>query len=632
MKTPLSILPQGKTNLVKLKSHLRTNVNGQLVVRIIQSAMGQKFGGNKSTMTALRAPSNPTEAETLQSKELLDKSTSGSLTVIPYHPGLVGCYDHMQALSQDRTIVASLGLQKCSDDTIQNMTAIRTNGHIHDVAKCSLSSDDIANETTPGNEVFIFLPEEGDIQAVRWAVLNCHEFTHVDNIRALLDARIEILVVVTYNAATRLYWDYAFADIHRLFCYVVIVNIAELGGSGIFAPFRQIGGDGFSMVTAGGQLFGARGQGDISVEMALDLKELRLLRREFSASGFDASKLHKKRGSRVIPVVPSEHYLRTVDREAGSPPIHRVREIPHAGNADRVRVAVAQLDHIGLSSYLSTMYRIRNAPHRVLFEERLTAHLTELESRCKLLGPGPSGALLDFLVFPEVFVPRTFLGKLQELSERMGTTIVAGVDYPDGSERENANECVIIRPWKPLETYRKITRSQYDAFDEGEQRRLGLQRGTELIRFVNASGSGFGVMICYDFSHLDLLWELNLRDRSEPLELLIVAAHNPYARLYRSCCITDSHRFYQYVVMANVASYGGSGVFGPLRTRGENQLLIDAGQGVETIAITEIDIAGLRKARQSKDDELVKGLFMRRPGVFQSRIDFSLPSGGLPLP
>ena len=303
----------------------------------------------------------------------------------------------------------------------------------------------------------------------------------------------------------------------------------------------------------------------------------------------------------------------------------RLSSYPHAWNARQLRIAIAQLDHIGLGPYLSTKYRIRNAPQRVIFEERLNAHLAELETRCRLKGPAQSGSFLDFLVFPEVFVPRTYLKRLQDLSESLGATIVAGVDYPNDEERDNANECVIIRPWKDPVFYRKITRSQYDAMDETESRRMALQRGTELFRFVNAKGRGFGVLICYDFSHFDLVWELNLRNRNTSLDLVVVVAHNPYGSLYRSCCIADSHRFYQYIALCNVSGYGGSGVFGPLRTRGEPQVLIDAGQGVETIAITEVSLDDLHRARSADDRKLVTGKFMRKSGLFQGRVDFRSP-------
>lgn len=245
--------------------------------------------------------------------------------------------------------------------------------------------------------------------------------------------------------------------------------------------------------------------------------------------------------------------------------------------------------------------------------------LLELEARCRQQGLTTSGSLLDLLVLPEVFVPRSFVGVLQGFSDRSGATVVAGLDYPDGGEEANANECAILRPRQAAVIYRKITRSQYDAHRDDKGARMPMLRGQQLVRFVNHDGRGFGVLICYDFSHFDLMWHLNLSGRATPLDVTVVIAHNPFGDLYRSCCIADSHRFYQYVVMCNVAEYGGSGVFGPLRTSGTRQVLLDAGKGIETLALTELQLTELANARKTEDRGLHDGVFMRRPGVFQTR-------------
>lgn len=314
--------------------------------------------------------------------------------------------------------------------------------------------------------------------------------------------------------------------------------------------------------------------------------------------------------------------MQTVDREAGPPRIDNVLDVPTDWNLTEPRVALSQLRHMGADAYdvyYETMYRIRQRPACGAFEYLLLFKLLELEARCRQLGEAKSNSLLDLLVLPEVFVPRSFLPTLQGFSNRMGAIIVAGIDYPDGGEEENANECVIIRPYQRPFEYRKITRSQYDACRSENGDRMPMCRGSNLVRFVNEYGRGFGVLICYDFSHFDLPWNLNLSGRETPLDLIVVVAHNPFGDLYRACCIADSHRFYQYIVMSNVSKFGGSGIFAPSRRLGARQVLMEAGKEVETISLTELDLDGLISSRQMRDQELHGGLFMRRPGVFQTR-------------
>jgi predicted amidohydrolase len=519
-------------------------------------------------------------------------------------------------LAQDRTIVGLAGI----DRDRRNTTYIATGGTLHKQAKLSLSSEDDEMHVKGGQDLRIFLPPENhNHDALRWATLNCHDYTHVDLLRLIQESRIELLIVVTYNTATRLFWQYAMADMHRLFCYVVVANVAELGGSAVFAPYRRIGRDANAQFSAGGQVFGSRGPGEFRVTIPIDVMGLRGLRSEFTRHGFQAKAVQRSRHSVYEPIAPPEHYMATFDRPAGPPKLEGVLDVPVEWNFDHPRVAVAQLHHMGIQAYIDTKYRIRHHKSCGSFEHLLSMRLLELETRCRHQGLTKSGTLLDLLVFPEVFVPRSFIGSLQGYSDRIGTIIVAGLDYPEGGEDQNANECMIIQPNKAPAYYRKITRSQYDARRDNSGDLMPMQRGRHLLRFVNSRGRGFGVLICYDFSHLDLVWHLNLSRRDYPLDLTVVVAHNPFSELYRACCVADSHRFYQYVVMCNVAEYGGSGVFGPVRTPGTRQVLLDAGKGVETVALAELNLKELHESRQTSDNNLHTGDYMRRPGVFQGR-------------
>jgi len=597
-------------------SSLLPNEQGVLPVLLIQASSGHPLVGDRLALFEGQKPSQPTPAQVAIAKSDIQDTQPGSLTVLSFSPGLSACEPDLVKLASDRTIVGLVGV----DTNENNSTLLATSGAVIRQAKISLSSEDEDLKVKSGRTVNVFgIPGNSKEDAICWAVLNCHDYAHVDIIRAIQENRIEVLIVVAYNAATRLFWQYAISDIHRLFCYVVVVNVAELGGSGVFAPFRRIGRQTNAQIGAGGQVFGARGTAEFRINIPLDIGELRAIRREFTEHGFNAPLIVQSRGSIYSPMVPSEHFMQTFDRKAGPPPVGEVLDIPTDWNVENPRVAIAQLNHMGLDAYIQTKYRIRQHKSCGEFEHMLSFKLLDLESRCRHKGPTKSGTLLDLLVFPEVFVPRSFLATLQGFSDRMGAVIVAGLDYPDGGEEENANECAIIRPYESRVIYRKITRSQYDAHRDAKENRMPMLRGKDLVRFVNRDGRGFGVLICYDFSHFDLLWNLNLLGRKWPLDVTVVVAHNPFGELYRSCCIADAHRFYQYVVMCNVSDYGGSGVFGPIRTPGARQVLLEAGKGIETVALAELDLRGLNEARNKTDQLLQTGKFMRRPGVFQTR-------------
>ena len=606
-------------------STLHLDDEGLLNLRLVQALSGINLVGQRDTAPGF-APCKPDAAQKKRARQLIAQTKPGSLTVLSYNPGL-GVQDAlMTAASGDRVIVGLAGAVLGTPDPDRNVTMVAGNGALTRQHKISLAAEDSANDIVPGDTLHVYrpgtaatLPAQDDGGAVRWAVLNCHEYTHVDLLRRLQDERIELLVVVTHNVASRLYWEYAIADVHRLFCYVVIVNVAELGGSGVFAPFRKIGGDAKASVSAGGQIFTAKGLGEFKIDIDLEIGELRRLRQDFATYGFKAKEAMGAQKPRFAAMLPSEHFIRTGSEAPGAPTVDAPQDVPMMWNATRPRVAVAQLDHIGLDVYLETGYRIRKHPACGEFETRLMARLDDLEARCRAMGPTAAGTILDFLVFPEVFLPRSILDRLQAFCDRLGTTIVGGVDYEGDNPKSNANECVILRRSHEPTFYRKITRSQYDALLDLDGNRMAMDRGDTLWRFVDDKGRGFGVLICYDYSHLDLMATLNLEGREQPLDLVFVVSHNPFSQLYESCCIADSHRFYQHIVMCNVSDYGGSGIFTPLRTDGARQVVAQVGKGVETIFVAELDLEAVRAGRREEKAKPSEGGIMRQPGVVKER-------------
>jgi hypothetical protein len=88
-----------------------------------------------------------------------------------------------------------------------------------------------------GDRIVIF-----DLPIGRVCVLNCHEYTHAAIIDELARKPIDFIIVTSFNPAWQLYTEYARADIHRLFCFVVLCNVGNYGGSSVLEPFSKLGG------------------------------------------------------------------------------------------------------------------------------------------------------------------------------------------------------------------------------------------------------------------------------------------------------------------------------------------------------------------------------------------------------
>jgi len=594
--------------IIRKKSRLHLNDDGYVDLRLIQNLSRRAKLGERR---GLERPVGKATAEEVHAlKKQLKQSRPNTLTVLAYDPAIVPCKKYIRSRSRDKTIVALAGVQKG-----RNITYVASDVRFYEQHKISLASEDRKDKISSGKEFHIF--ESDGAGSVRWAVLNCHDYSHADLVRKIQVERIELLVVVAYNAAHRLYLEYAHADIHRLFCFIVIANIGEMGGSGVFAPFRSIGREKNAKLSAGGRLFATHGTSAVDVDVPLDIGLLRSLRQKYGEEGYTA----EVSVSDVDPIAPPQTFLVTGDgQQAGSLVAKHVQCETVEWNSDSPSVAFCQLDSLPVQTYIETGYRL-GCPEKAAFEQSLHNKLAELEQRCAHKEPKS----LDFLVFPEVFVPRSFIPHLEAFSDRNNTIVIAGVTYPPGV---NANECIVIVPktlrnvnyTKPY-AYRKLSRSQYDGIAPDEVSRMPMERGTELLCFRNTQGRRFGVLICYDLSHFELVHQINT-EGGEALDLLFVVSHNPFGELYRYCCIADAHRFYQHVVMCNVAEYGGSGIYAPTRGPGTRRVLAEVGKGVEAIGLVTLKLKKQREARSSSEEKLHDGQFMRKPGIFQRRIAF----------
>ncbi|MBP1317105.1 hypothetical protein [Herbaspirillum sp. 1130] len=609
MDSKIISLEVKKSKLALTKSGLR--------IRLLQAKCGCVTIGDRDGLAYTLSQSKIEEQEVQKLRELLGRGSEDQLTIMSYHPGISGLEKEMRKYgAQTSHVIALAGPTRspigghCGE--IENVTLIRSGDDFFRAKKLSLASEDIGLGVQGGETLHFF---EGDDANVSWAVLNCHEYTHVDILEKLLDLNVELLVVVTYNVATRLYWEYAVSDVHRLFCFVIIVNVAELGGSGIFAPFRRIGAGEHASLNAGGQLFGAKGSAEVSVLENLDIGYLRELREKFQSDG---AALKKQRGH-ITTTYPSQRYYKSDDNAATGKVTVTLKEIDMEWESEAPTVAVCQLESMPLQIYLKTEYRLDNDKTDEVkkFCKVLDGMLAELTNRIQ-----SKNKKLDFLVLPEVFVPRSYIEKLKEFSKLHKTVIIAGVDYPSHARK---NQCFIIDSVEQdIHIYTKVTRSQYDALNHDGDERLPIERGNELLRFKNKKGHTFGVLICYDYSHLELIKQINeAQSPVEAVDVLFVVAHNPFGELYRSSCIADSHRFYQHIVMCNVSSYGGSGVFAPTRGKGARQVLCESGKGTEAINVVTLALQKQRTARQEKIERtLHEGEFMRKPGIYQKRFTF----------
>ena len=615
----------------------KKNPGAPIKVSLIQEQYPEQLIGRRAGegiyVGRINLNENPREYRSAVQTMIGRIPAESDLAVISEHPGNTAALDlfQQQADEQKQLIIARLGYYLHDNSgRITNSIAVITPGHPPVFAdQISFSTEDLKfhaqGSLHRGEEIQVLTTPLGNI-----GVISCHDYTNADILKKIFAYDIEMLVVSSFNPATRLFMQYALADIHRFSCFVIISNIANYGGSGVFAPFRYNGPKRASL-SLGGALAYTQGETRTYLEVDLPISDLRRLR-QGKSSGADLF----EDSTTWTPIYPSEEFL-SQDQSYGKARLEKpgclntvdLKEEGYVASAyqGEVVVGVVQLKSMAMEDYIENYYCISCSPNAPRFIEAIRIQLRFLAERLR-----SSGQKLDFLVFPELFLPLGLEGELKIFAREFNTIIIGGVEYDPQPEKlddpqmaRGVNRCFIYVPTGNGEVrrfqYDKLTRSQYDArtpaADGRGWGRFTMIRGDRLFRFVYGEDWAFSVLICYDYSHFDIVHRIN-RDQSQamPPEMLFIVAGNPDSQLYERCCMADSHRYYQYIIMSNIAQYGGSGIYAPLKTPGRRQTLLNAGVGTEGISITTLKLAELQEAR--KDPRISPAsTFQHKPGLFQ---------------
>jgi hypothetical protein len=191
--------------LRECQSTLIPDEAGELTLKLMQLTGSFAVMGRRSGFVGVQERTSPTSEEISACRALLETTEVRALNVVSFLPGMVGCVSDLERLAATRTIVTLAGVH---GEERHNWAFIATNGSLQRQAKLSLSSEDQQAGVRPGAELNFYGASDGDA-AVRWVVLNCHDYTNIKLLLPLLQRRVELIVVVAYNNATRLYWEYA---------------------------------------------------------------------------------------------------------------------------------------------------------------------------------------------------------------------------------------------------------------------------------------------------------------------------------------------------------------------------------------------------------------------------------------
>ncbi|PWV53258.1 PUA domain-containing protein [Chitinophaga sp. S165] len=132
---------------------------------------------------------------------------------------------------------------------------------------------------------------------------------------------------------------------------------------------------------------------------------------------------------------------------------------------------------------------------------------------------------IDVLVFPELSVPESLIGLLQEWSNQHGTIVICGSHYYK-TANGYISRCPIIISGVVYFSEKLNPAPIEKSPIEGD----GIVKGTRVLKFVNSSIGNFSVLICSDYLDDDLKKRLNLNS----LDCLFVPSFQKESDLYYS--------------------------------------------------------------------------------------------------
>jgi hypothetical protein len=174
----------------------------------------------------------------------------------------------------------------------------------------------------------------------------------------------------------------------------------------------------------------------------------------------------------------------------------------------------------------------------------------------------------DFILFPELTIPWEMQGELRELAIKKNIYIIGGLFYSPNFE----NACAVFSPIdrKPIPLQYKLNRAPKEDSRAKE--------GNQVIVFKNSGYGSFVALICYDFTSLQILQNL----RRYNVNIIFLPTYNSATELFDKIGKSICYTLYAYVALCNVAEFGNTAGYGPLRMYDRKRLIQECVLGMIT--------------------------------------------------
>ncbi|GGB87699.1 reverse transcriptase domain-containing protein [Dyadobacter sediminis] len=215
---------------------------------------------------------------------------------------------------------------------------------------------------------------------------------------------------------------------------------------------------------------------------------------------------------------------------------------------------------------------------------------------------------IQYLVFPELSIPRNLLLFIAGKLKTKGISLIAGVEYKRGHKKEGisyspdtngilSNQLVYILTTRTEYSYDQVMLVQEKTIAAiHEERELYEVGGKILVAdsktkyLINHDGFIFSGLICNDILNLDNRYILR-----GLIDALIVVEWNRDIETYDSIIVSTSNDLHCFVVQVNNRLYGDTRIRAPYKESYQRDLVRLRGGELDYFVVSTIDVESLRE-------------------------------------
>ena len=210
---------------------------------------------------------------------------------------------------------------------------------------------------------------------------------------------------------------------------------------------------------------------------------------------------------------------------------------------------------------------------------------------------------VDFLVFPEFYMPLQWISDVLAFVRKSGITVVSGLQYMTSGHQAYNNVAIFAPVNTGRYTSAVLFAREKNDYAPLERKILALEKyicvdqDKPVYQIINNKGVDYGLFLCYEFT--DIVARGLYKDK---VDILFTPEHNRDTSYFSNIIETTARDLHVFIVQANTSIYGDSRITGPFGRNDRNVLQIKGGDKDDII----IGTIELGKVKKYQKDEKVK--------------------------